>query len=458
MNRIRLDFQAALNNPNDSREVTLVADAVGVGRTHRLATGQIITWTAELLREKAKTFIGMPVNIDLDEEDEPTGHSRRAVGAITNAFFDERKQVVTVTAALWKHYAPHTVARIKELANDPNSRDRIQVSMEFIPDGEMIANGDGSETPVDGEFSGLGIVRVGADPRNKVILVAALAEDEAQGNMKLDDIISGLRERFVLEDKISPEEERDTRNAELAAAHEGSLEWYSRRLAEHLAEARGNDFDAPYSYVIATYPKYAIYQQGESYYRVEYTRKGRELDFGEPTEVDPTYNPVEASASTDTDAPTTTQEDAVLATEITEEQRASLREELLAELKPQLDELTTVKAENETLKAEKTAREEAEAKQTLVATRMAELEAIKPAEGAGKERREALCAALDDDAFAAYKADLAEAADAKGGLATDAKRHAGTEEEATGLTDEAVNEMAGRALAAAGLAASAKDK
>ena len=460
MNPIRVTFNAALNNPNDSREVTLVADAVGVGRTHRLATGQIITWTAELLREKAKTFIGMPVNIDLDEEDEPTGHSRRAVGAITHAFFDERKQVVTVTAALWRHYAPHTVERIKELANDPNARNRIQVSMEFIPEGEMVANADGSETPVDGEFSGLGIVRVGADPRNKVILVAAIAEDEAakEPMSTLDEILSQVRTRFGLTEVKTPEEERDEINAELAAAHEGSLEWTSRRLAEHLAERRGSDYDAPYCYVIATYPKYAIYQEGDNYYRVEYTRKGRSLEFGEPAEVDPTYTPVEATASQDDADPAQT-EVAALGTELSEEQKAELRAELLAEVQPQLDELATVKAERDTLLAEKATAAEAEAKKELVATRMAELEIISPAEGDSKARREALCAALDDEAFATYKADLADTAATKGGLATDGERHAGTEEaEEGGLTEEQIAAMAGRALAAAGHAAPAKDK
>lgn len=458
MNPIRVTFNAALNNPNDSREVTLVAKAVGVGRTHRLATGQIITWTAELLRNKAASFIGMPVNIDLDEEDQPTGHSRRAVGAIKAAYFDEGEQGVIVTAALWRHYAPHTVERIKELANDPDTRSRIQVSMEFIPEGEMTANADGSETPVDGEFSGLGIVRVGADPRNKVILVAALAEDEAKEPMKLDDIVDGLRDRFVLTEKKTPEQERDEINAELAAAHEGSLEWTSRRLAEHLAERRGSDYDAPYCYVIATYPKYAIYQEGDNYYRVEYTRKGRSLEFGEPAEVDPTYNPVEATASQDDADPAQT-EVAALGTELSEEQKAELRAELLAEVQPQLDELEAVKAERDTLLAEKATAAEAEAKKELIATRVAELETISPAEGESKARREALCAALDDEAFATYKADLADTVATKGGLATDAERHAGTEEaESGGLTEESIAAMAGRALAAAGHAAPAKDK
>lgn len=461
MNPIRFTFNASLNNPNDSREVTLVATAVGVGRTHRLATGQIITWTADFLREKAASFIGMPVNIDLDEEDEPTGHSRRAVGAIKAAYFDEGEQGVIVTAALWRHYAPHTVERIKELANDPDARDRIQVSMEFLPEGELIANGDGSESPADGEFSGLGIVRIGADPRNRLILVAALAEDEAKETMDdsiIDKIVAKVGARFSLKQPNTPEQDRDERNAELTAAHEGSLEWTGRRLAEHLAAKRGDDYDAPYSYVVATYPKYAIYQEGESYFQINYTRKGRDMTFDEPVEVDPTYNPVEASASTDMDADLSQDEEPTLATEISEEQKASLRSELLTELKPQLDELEAVKAENVTLKAEKAAADEAAAKKELVAARVAELETIRPADDDGKQRREALCAALDDTAFAAYKAEMAAAVEVKGGLATDATRHEGTEDEGNSLTEEQIASMAGRALAASGHAAPAKDK
>lgn len=457
MKPIRVTFNAALNNPNDSREVTLVAKAVGVGRTHRLATGQIITWTAEFLREKASSFIGMPVNIDLDEEDEPTGHSRRAVGAIKNAYFDEGEQGIIVTAALWRHYAPHTVERIKELANDPDARDRVQVSMEFIPEGELVANGDGSESPVDGEFSGLGIVRVGADPRNKVILVAALAEDEAKEPMpSLEEILNGLRDRFVLTEKTTPEQERDARNAELTAAHEGSLEWYSRRLAEHFSAKRGDDYEAPYCYVVATYPKYAIYQEGESYFQIAYARKGRDITFEEPVEVDPTYNPVEASVSEDTDAPDTHEEDAALATEITEELRASLREELLAEVQPQLDALTS---ERDAARQEIADRDAAAAVGELTTSRLAELETILPAtDEETTTQRTTLVTALDDVGFAALKATLAAAADTKGGLATDADRHAGTEEEEGVLTEEQVGTLAGRALAAAGMAAPAKDK
>lgn len=454
MQPIRTTFTASLTNPNDPSEVTLVADVVGVGKTHRLASGQIVTWTADFLRAKAHTFIGKPVNIDFDDDGEATGHSRRVAGAITHAFFDEGKQVITVHAALWPHYLPATVARIKELA----AENRIEVSMELIPEGELIANEDGSETPVDGDFSGMGIVRVGADPKNKVILVAALAEDdEAVGTMKIDEIMSAVRERFGLTEAKTPDQEREERNAELAAAHEGSFEWFSRRLAEHLASKRSpDDYAAPYCYVIATYPKYAIYQEGESYFRIEYARKGRDINFEEPSEVDPTYNPVEASASEDQDAPIPLSEVPPLEP-TTEELRASLREEVLAELKPQLDALTE-RAE----KAEKalTDRDAAAALDTLAASRAAELDAILPVTtDEGKERRLKLVRTLDEDGFASLKADLADAAQAKGGVATDAERHAAADEgDANQPTDEQLDQWLAEAQASLGIAAKGKSE
>lgn len=427
MNPIRMTATASLTNPNDPTEVTLVADAVGVGTTYRMASGHVITWTAEFLRAKAHSFIGKPVNIDLDEKGKATGHSRRVVGAITHAFFDERKQVVTVHAAIWPHYAPSTVAKIKDLAKDNDDNERPQVSMEFIPTAEMIANSDGSETPTDGEFSGLGIVGVGADPRNRLILVAALAEDEASEGapMKPEDIIQLVRDRFSVTEKQTPEQERDERNAELMAAHEGSFEWFSRRLAEHLASKRSpDDYAAPYSYVIATFPKYAIYQEGESYFRIDYARKGREVTFEEPTEVDPTYSPVEATASEDQDAPETLSEEAPLET-ITDELRASLREEFLTELKPQLDELATLKAENETLKAEKAAGELAAAKEAKTQTRVEELDKIIPAkDDAARTARATQVADLEDAGFEALKAAYLSLAEVHGGINSDGERHA----------------------------------
>lgn len=390
MNVLELDpIEASLENPDDPAEVTLIADAAAVGRTNRLATGQILTWTAEKLREFAGSMVGQPINVDLDEDDDgdevPTGHTRRVVGAITESKFDETSQALRVRGSLWRHYFPSTVSALKTAF----PKGKVNVSMEFTPTAELQSNGDGSETPTAGRFSGLGLVRRGADPRARAILMASVREDlerqPVEVQMNLDQITEAVARKLGYR-----QDEPDT-------------------------ATRAETDDAP-------------------------------------------ADSEEVIASTEEDAPTTTQEDATLATELTEEQRASLREELLAELKPQLDELATVKAENETLKAKEAAREAADAKKELVATRMAELETILPADDAAKGRREALCAALDDEAFAAYKADIAAAAEVKGGIATDAARHEGTEEEGKGLTEEQIATMAGRALAASGNAAPAKDK
>jgi len=464
MQPIRIVATASLTNPNSPSEVTLIADAVGVGTTYRMASGHVITWTAEFLRANAHSFIGKPVNIDIDEDGEATGHSRRVVGAITHAFFDERKQVVTVHAACWPHYAPETISQIKKLAKaDPENR--TQVSMEFIPTAEMIANADGSESPTAGEFSGLGIVGVGADPRNQLILVAALAEDEAKGTMKfdkIDDIIDGLKERFVLQEKTTPEQERDARVADLQAAHEGAFEWYASQLAQWLA-GRRTESEWVWASVIATYPKYAIYQEGEDYFKVPYTRKGRELEFGDPVEVDPTYNEVEASAawqglepsaSTDTDADLSQDKEPKLATEISAEQKASLRNELLAEVQPQLDELATVKAENETLKAAAADREATELKAATTTARLDELDKIIPAkDDEAREARRTQIADLEQPAYDALKAAMLTLAEVHGGINSDADTHA-DEPEVTAATavdadaDKLIQDMEAREAAA----------
>lgn len=169
---IRTTFTASLTDPDDPAEVTLLAEPVSVGRTRKLASGEIVRWTAEFLREKAASFVGQPLNVDLDEDGEPTGHSRRIVGAVVKAWFDEQKQVIAVHAALWPHYSS-TVARLKELGS------RLSCSMEFLPTADLRDNGDGSVSPTEGRFSGLAIVKAGADLRNRVILVAA-AQSEAE--------------------------------------------------------------------------------------------------------------------------------------------------------------------------------------------------------------------------------------------------------------------------------------
>lgn len=376
MNVLELQqIEASLANPDDPAEVTLVADVAGVGKTHRLATGQILTWTPEALRTFAPTLVGMPVNVAFDENGEPTGHSRHVIGAITKATFDETRGVVSVQAALWKNYFSATVARLKELGS------RLQASMEFVYSA-FADNGDGSITPTEGRFSGLGIVRVGADPRNQVLLLASLAEDEASRKESVTDktTIMARLERFLFGEDAEP-------------------------VFKHEPDSVADD--------------------------------NKEID----------------ASQADAD----TSEDADLGTEISEEQKAALRAELLAELKPQLDELATVKAERDELKAEKEEAAANAAKDALAAERAEELDKILPVStDEGKTRRLSAVRELSAEAYDALKAELLEAAKgAAGGIHSDAEAHAEADEDAE-VSKEQMDKWTAEMLASQG--AAAKDK
>lgn len=368
-------IEASLSNPDDPAEVTLVADVAGVGTTQRLATGQILKWTPDMLRKFAPTLLGKPVNVELNEAGEPTGHTRTVIGAITKSTFDEVRQVVTVEAALWRHYFGATVARLKELGS------RLQASIEFLYSAST-DNGDGSITPTEGEFSGLGIVRVGADPRNRVLLLASLAEDEASRKESVTDktTIMARLERFLF---------------------------------------------------------------GEDAERVFKPEPTPEAD-----------NKVIDASQADADH----EEDAALATELSEEQKAALRAEILAELKPQLeaaDEASAIKAERDALLAEKAANELNASKDALAASRAEELETILPVKtDAGKARRLAAVRELDEAAYEALKAELVEAAEPKGGIHSDAEAHAAQDEhEDDAVSEETLAKYRAEATAAVGFAA-----
>ena len=349
-------IEASLTNPDDPAEVTLVAEVAGVGKTHRLASGQTLTWTPEALRKFAPSLIGKPVNVRLDrdataedDDSEPTGHSTSVIGAITKSVYDEASQAVRVEASLWRHYFGSTVARLKNIGS------RLQVSIEMLYSAATaIANSDGSITPTEGEFSGLGIVRVGADPRNRVLLLASLAEDEASREESVTDrkAIMARFERFIF------------------------------------GEDAESNSDTP------------------------------------PVDEEADNKVIDASQA-DADP----EEDAALATELTDEQKAAERAELLAEIQPQLDAAAAIKAERDALLAEKTEREQGAAKDALAASRAEELETILPVKtDAGKTRRLAAVRELDEAAYEALKAELVEAAEPKGGIHSDAEAHAAQDE------------------------------
>jgi hypothetical protein len=151
--------------------------------------------------------------------------------------YDESSQAVRVEASLWRHYFGSTVARLKNIGS------RLQVSIEMLYSAATaIANSDGSITPTEGEFSGLGIVRVGADPRNRVLLLASLAEDEASRKESDTDksTIMARLERFLFgedtEHVFKPEATPEADNKEIDASQADADHEEDAALATELSE------------------------------------------------------------------------------------------------------------------------------------------------------------------------------------------------------------------------------
>lgn len=220
LDRFLLEAHASLEDPEDPAEVTLVADAVSVGTN---LNG--LTWTEEALRKFAHTFVGMPVNVELDEDGEATDHTRSVVGTVTEARYDDARQVVTIRAALWRNYFPHTVTRLKQLHADQ----KLKVSMEFLAK-EVHRNEDGTITPVLGRFSGLAFVRRPADLGQHVLLLASYDDDRRSLNpmenapmTKLDALIQFMRDTFGYVEASASEEEPEAVE-ETPASEEETLE------------------------------------------------------------------------------------------------------------------------------------------------------------------------------------------------------------------------------------------
>ena len=442
--------EASLLDPNDPAEVTLVADVVGVGKTHRLATGQIVTWTAAFLRQQAHTFIGKPVNIDLNEDGQPSGHSRRVIGTITAAFFDEAKQVITVHAALWRHYAPLTVARIKELGAK-----KLQVSMELIPRGEMQSNEDGSVTPIDGEFTGMGIVRVGADPQNRVILVAALAEDDQQRSTPTPEDDATFLKRLLR--RLFPDEvQAEGHCVECDEVHAAPMSTDTRNSLPDSSFACPSERKYPVKHKDGSIDMAHLRNALARVADPNNDQCGKEVIMRLAKQ-----NGIGASAQAASDAPDddtviSASEDTGAADEEhdvpdnSEELRAALRAELREEFEAELAALT---AERDELKAAAEQREADEAADRLATERAAELEAILPSKSdEAKARRLTTLRTLSAEAFDALKAELAEAAEFKGALHSEGNksRDAGSEDE---IPEEQMAGYLEEAQAAFGVAA-----
>lgn len=424
-----IQVDASLVNPNDTTEVNVVAAVAAVGNTHRLATGQIIKWTPEWLRAHAGDFIGKPVNVRLDSRGKATGHSRDPIGAIKESFYDEDKQAIMVTASLWEHYRPETIKELRKLFKN----EELKVSMEFkYPEGSLQANGDGSHSPTAGTFSGMGFVGQAGDPRSMVYLMAALEKDEQskQENV-VSDVIKEIGARLASAFKTEPDqpeepefnaEAQDVKNAELSAAHEGSYEWLGRALQEHLSAGQSPDQPA-YHYIIATYPNYAIYQEGTDYFRIDYKRSGDKLNFGEPQEVDPVYQPTaKASAEASGEVPADNTGNLIQGEEntmsATPEELLAAKDEQIAELKATLDAVNIAVGE---MRAAQAAREAADAAKTLADERLAELEKITPVKEEAKAALHESLSKIDEPAYEAVKAAFAASAEVRAGIApTDA--------------------------------------
>lgn len=418
---------ASLLDPFDPSDVTVTMSFAGVGTTDKISTGQRIRWTPEILRRKVKTLEGKPVNVLLNAEGNPTGHTtEQTVGAIKRAWFDEDNQVAMAEAVLWPHYKPKTVSRLKELFKAGNKS--FMPSMEYLPNGAITTNDDGTVTPVDGGFSGVGFVGMGGDPRASIYLMAALKEDEKirqeDAPMSFKDFIAEVKAALTGK-PVEKEPVPITIDDQLQAAHEGSFEWLSRQVSSHL---NGGD-SMSYSNLIATYSNYAIYKDGEdNYYRVDYKRSGEELTFGEPQKVDPVYQ-LAAQASAEEGAIDDTGQPEHIGDlhdmTATPDELQAAKDEQIEELKASLQSLSEALDKqtktNEALMAEKEKEDKEKKAVALADTRLAELEKIVP------DKKDELKASLyeslktlDDAGYEVVKASLAAAAQLRAGIAPDA--------------------------------------
>lgn len=411
-----LTIDASLDNPSDSTEVNVTALVATVGTTDQLASGQKIKWTEDFLRTKAETFIGKPVNILLDSKGDATGHSRRTIGTIVAAYFDEVKKGIVVTAALWGHYYPETIQKMRDLY----AQAKLKVSMELsYPKDTLVANSDGSSTPTVGTFSGMGFVGKPGDPRSMVYLMAALEnDDKIQQEHHVNEVIKELIARLsgTYEESDKEQRDQDDINAELSAAHEGSFEWTARMVQEHLSAGKSPDTPT-YHYMIATYSNYAIFQEGASYFRIDYKRSGDKLNFGEPQEVDPVYQPTaKASAEEGGDDPAenTGKTRKEVENDMTPEEAQAAQTAQIAELKAALD---TANATLNDMKAADGAREADKKAETQANDRLAEIEKIVPVKDEHKTALHANLKSLDDASYEVLKAAFAASVEIAAGVA-----------------------------------------
>lgn len=248
---ILIPVEASLSNPGDPTEITLVADVSGVGITNRTSTGRIIRWTPEMLKRAASTLRGRPVNVLLSPDgDRATGHSRNVVGTIIDAKFDEATQKLRVFASLWRHYFPETVNKLVELFGEGV----LQVSAEFSIN--EYEEEDGITTPQSGFFVGVGIVHKGADPQNRVLVLASALENDKEAMTKVP-----------------------TKTPETVEILPFSYEWAGDQIANYLSN------NAEGAVVTGTYGDSFFYQASDNTYQVNFTVSddNNTLQFDTPT-------------------------------------------------------------------------------------------------------------------------------------------------------------------------------
>jgi hypothetical protein len=215
------------------------------------------------------------------------------------------------------------------------------------------------------------------------------------------------------QDEIEDIEEEESPDEEAQAAHAGSYEWMRHSIQEHLSELKGSDGLSVYCEIIATYSNYAIYKEGDDYFRIDFKRSGDKLNFGEPQEVDPVYQPTaKASAEEGGDDPDA--DDTGILIQGEESNMSDEKDTQIEELKASLD------AANATLNAMKAAQDAKEADETATQRaqeRLAEIEKIVPVKDELKAALLASLKGMDDAAYEVAKANFAASAEIAAGIA-----------------------------------------
>lgn len=383
--RVIIPIEASLLNPDDPAEVTLVVDAVSLGTTLPLASGHVVTWDEAAMRAFADSFAGTPVNVLLSASGEATDHSDNVVGVVKNAVFDEASKKIRVFASLWRHYFPETVDTLKTLFKDK----KLQASMEFLAS-KLRSNPDGTVTPEQGRFGGLGLVATGADLGNSVLLMASALKADTKESEKVPEPIT--------------------------TAPVGSYEWVSLQAAEWLANNVVTDSTS--ASVNGTYTNAIVYTQtsgtSSDTFRINYELTDNKLKFGEPVRVDPTFVPLEASRKDD-------QEPAISGVQNmpTEQEFTELKASRDA-LETEVKELRETKTAYETLKASVEAKEKEAAAEKLADSRIEEIEKIKKYENTElKASHRELFKTADDKTFEGFKALIASTVELKGGISSE---------------------------------------